>query len=193
MKQRLASWLISFGLAALSVGCDKPVPVDGPPIPPGEILNTDLPPSAVQDPVGGPALRVLCKESCGARGNDCVLGYCDFETGHCATKNRDGTSCDDHRSCTKGDVCRGGKCVGTVACPAPDQCHEAAGCDKKGDCAPLVAKPAGTRCDDSDPCTEADSCSDAGVCVGNRVACSNAGSAPPTSHGPERVDAPKRR
>ena len=58
----------------------------------------------------------------------------------CSDPANDGLPCDDESSCTSGEICQGGACVGT-------------------------AVPDGTGCDDGNACSVLDSCQ-SGVCVG---------------------------
>src|SRR5947208_1430671 len=89
-------------------------------------------------------------------------GACDPATGHCSNPAKpNGTSCDDHDACTRSDTCTAGTCTGTdaIACPAPDQCHQAGVCDPATGHCSNPPKPDGTACDDGNACTPSDACS----------------------------------
>ena len=76
----------------------------------------------------------------------CAKSTCQPTTGVCAIiASQDGTTCDDNNTCTGGDACKAGTCVG-------------------------AAKP-GT-CDDGKSCTTADTCID-GACAGKAKDCSD--------------------
>src|SRR5439155_1557743 len=69
--------------------------------------------------------------------------------------------------------CAAGTCAGTdaIACPAPDQCHQAGVCDPATGRCSNPSEADGTACNDGNPCTRADTCSQ-GVCSGaNPLAC----------------------
>jgi RHS repeat-associated protein len=95
-----------------------------------------------------------------------VPGVCNPATGGCSYEDEaDGTECDDGNPCTQTDTCQAGACTGVaVACPPPDQCHNAGTCDSSGSCT-YTAKADGTSCSDGNVCTQGDSCQ-AGACVG---------------------------
>jgi len=85
----------------------------------------------------------------------------------------DGVGCDDGDLCTQSDTCQGGTCTGAnpVACPAPDQCHDAGTCNPATGLCSNPAKSDGAACNDGDACTQTDTCQ-AGTCTGgNPVAC----------------------
>ena len=101
-------------------------------------------------------------------------GACDPATGHCSNPAKpNGTSCDDHDACTRSDTCTAGTCTGTdaIACPAPDQCHQAGVCDPATGHCSNPPKADGTACNDANACTRVDTCSQ-GVCSGaNPLVC----------------------
>ncbi len=49
--------------------------------------------------------------------SDCQVGACDAKGGCKASSAPNGTACNDHDSCTSGDKCMGGNCVGGAAVP----------------------------------------------------------------------------
>src|SRR5439155_499044 len=81
--------------------------------------------------------------------------------------------CNDGDGCTQIDTCQGGTCTGgtPVACPAPDQCHDAGTCDPATGLCSNPSMPDGVGCDDGDLCTQSDTCQ-GGTCTGaNPVGC----------------------
>ncbi|NMB75069.1 MAG: lamin tail domain-containing protein [Myxococcales bacterium] len=61
---------------------------------------------------------------CQAFDGPCAVGTCDPATGQCRAENlADGTSCDDHDPCTRGDTCQNGLCTS-----GSDTCVEGGGC-----------------------------------------------------------------
>jgi len=100
------------------------------------------------------------QRDCSAYDGDCTVGACDSQSGQCyGAATNDGAVCDDLDTCTTGDTCQQGQCVGT-----PDPACAAGG----GDCTGL---PDGTPCDDADPCTVNTTCQ-AGYCAGLPKDCS---------------------
>jgi hypothetical protein len=97
-----------------------------------------------------------CKagECTGAKGDPCVppdachvLDSCDPDLGCVWKAAGDGAACDDGDLCTTGDSCTGLVCRGTpLACPAPDECHQAGSCRPSlGQCT-FDWQPDGTAC-----------------------------------------------
>jgi hypothetical protein len=101
-------------------------------------------------------------------------GTCDPASGQCGPGPAlpNGTSCDDGRKCTNGDVCTGGVCGGTtVSCPAPTACHSQGTCNEAtGACTTPVAAD-GTACSDGNACTRTDVCLGGSCTGGNPVTC----------------------
>jgi cysteine-rich repeat protein len=99
--------------------------------------------------------------------DDChAAGVCDPATGVCSDPPlADGGPCDDRDACTTDDACRDGVCTpaGSVACPAPDDCHEEGACDPQTGGCTWPAKPDGAPCENGDACTTGDACL-AGAC-----------------------------
>ena len=106
-------------------------------------------------------------KDCAAAGSACTIGYCDVETGSCATRPApNGASCDDGDACTVGDKCSDGVCTtgGPKDCSAFDSACTVGVCGDDGEC---TASPFedGTACDDGDACTSGDAC-ERGFCFG---------------------------
>lgn len=129
----------------------------------------------------------------------CAIGVCNPLDGQCSLELLpDDTACDDGTTCTEGDLCQAGTCVGTpvadnTACDDDNVCTEgdvclagacvgapvdfsmACGDDcNVGTCSPdgqcvTVPLPDNTTCDDDNPCTGNDVCT-AGACGGTPVA-----------------------
>ena len=103
-----------------------------------------------------------------------TAGACNPSTGVCSNPaTSDDTACNDGNACTLADTCQSGVCTGAnpVACPIPDQCHEAGVCNPLTGVCSNPAKPNGTACNDGNGCTQTDTCQ-SGVCTGaNPVAC----------------------
>lgn len=90
----------------------------------------------------------------------------------------DGALCNDQNTCTYGDQCRSGVCVGTVAvdgttCTDGNQCTKNDLCDR-GVCVGMVV-PDGTMCTDGDPCTGPDLCMQARCHPGPVIVCTDGG------------------
>jgi hypothetical protein len=99
-------------------------------------------------------------------GNDCTTDGCDGDVGCSYTDLSEG-ECVDGDSCTVGDHCDGGVCVGLpIVCDDGNPCTDDL-CDGLGGC---TAEFNSASCDDDDPCTVADSCKE-GACVGFAVEC----------------------
>ncbi|MBM4354478.1 MAG: hypothetical protein FJ109_11920 [Deltaproteobacteria bacterium] len=129
-------------------------------------------------------------------GNVCTDDSCDPANGCIHKFNQ--APCDDLNSCTTGDMCKKGVCIGTgsIECDdanpcTKDVCLPGGGCDhqtvsgacddgdpctvndtcQKGKCSPGPLK----SCDDGNPCTD-DACGQGGTCVytPNQAACDDA-------------------
>ncbi|TMB24937.1 MAG: hypothetical protein E6J71_00230 [Deltaproteobacteria bacterium] len=101
-------------------------------------------------------------------------GTCNPANGVCSTPAKpNGSACTDGDACTQTDICQGGSCVGTdpVACPAPDQCHDAGLCNSVTGICSNPSKADGVACDDGLFCSVSDACT-AGVCGGAARDCS---------------------
>ncbi len=113
---------------------------------------------------------------CSAAGDQCNDGVCDESQNRCEPSPKpDGTTCDDDRFCTVGDVCTSGSCGGSSrdCSAAGDQCNDGT-CDENADaCVPQPVSD-GTACDDNLFCTVGDTCS-AGSCDGSARTCDFAG------------------
>lgn len=132
----------------------------------------------------------------------CSVGNCSVLAGGCvAVPINEGFACDDGESCTTGDTCTAGFCVGSTladgttcidgtACTSNDQCTGGV-CDGVpvdcsflndqcivGTCEPVsgfcTLEPTneGGACNDFDPCTTNDLCV-AGACSGTPIDCSS--------------------
>ncbi len=98
--------------------------------------------------LNGDCCAANCKLSaagtdCKDDASPCTTAVCNA-TGQCQHSNVEG-SCDDGNSCTVGDTCLNGRCVGTE-------------------------QPDGSDCDDANQCTSDDHCAQ-GVCVADPVVC----------------------
>jgi hypothetical protein len=104
-----------------------------------------------------PATVVYCSP---ALDSDCAHNQCDPKVGTCAmVPTLDGSACDDDNSCTEGEACIHGDCVGTQICACltdtdceddGDLCNGTLYCDKKaGQCAvnPATVKKCPTAAD----------------------------------------------
>ncbi len=110
--------------------------------------------------VGGDYVN-LCDDD-----NPCTTDTCDGETG-CSHVDLSEGECVDGDSCTVGDHCEEGGCVGLpIVCDDGDPCTDDL-CNGLGGC---KAEFNVDLCDDGDPCTVADTCKD-GECVGFQVEC----------------------
>src|SRR5205823_4988325 len=58
-----------------------------------------------------------------------------------------------------------------VACPAPDQCHDAGTCDPATGACSNPVKADGAGCNDGDLCTQSDTCQGGTCTAGTPVAC----------------------
>lgn len=97
-------------------------------------------------------------------GNPCTQDACDGTSGLCAFKNLD-TPCDDGSSCTTGEVCNGGACVGkAISCDDGNPCSDD-GCDAKLGCTHVNNT---APCNDANACTDFDVCA-AGECAGKKI------------------------
>ncbi|MBI5913716.1 hypothetical protein HY839_04760 [Candidatus Azambacteria bacterium] len=98
--------------------------------------------------------------------NPCTDDSCDTASGMCSSKNNT-AACDDGNACTVEDVCKNGKCKGTlVACDDVNDCTSDS-CDPASGC--VFTKLAQGKCDDGDICTT-EKC-EAGVCVSKPLVC----------------------
>lgn len=98
--------------------------------------------------------------------NPCSLDSCNPSTGTCTHGTISGGSCDDGNTCTTGDFCFFGVCIGsgTATCDdgnlcTTDTCQPSSGC---------VFSSNTLSCDDSNPCTVNDQCA-AGACGGTAI------------------------
>jgi len=102
-------------------------------------------------------------------GNPCTDDSCDALLGCRHTAGSEGLLCSDQNSCTTGDVCVIGQCLGAgLQCDdgnpcTVDTCALGSGCAH-------VAAAVGDPCDDGDPCSDGDVC-DGAVCAGTAVEC----------------------
>ena len=98
--------------------------------------------------------------------NPCTTDSCLGADG-CSHESLNQGECVDGDSCTVGDHCEEGTCVGLpIACDDADPCTDDF-CDGLGGC---TAEFNTAECDDNDPCTVNDQC-DAGECDGFDVDC----------------------
>ena len=100
-----------------------------------------------------------------AENNPCLLVSCDAVTGKKTITNMpDATPCKDGESCTWGDACVAGKCVGkAVDCDVAGSCIKGVCDGVTGGCM-FTPAPNSTSCDDGDVCTAVD------VCLGGNCA-----------------------
>ncbi len=99
-------------------------------------------------------------------GNGCTSDACLGADG-CQQTPLDSVECMDGDSCTVGDHCENGQCVGLpVVCDDSNPCTDDS-CDGKGGCSSVDNSAA---CDDKDPCTVADVCK-GGECTGVPINC----------------------
>ena len=101
--------------------------------------------------------------------NPCTAEACEPESGCVFTTQS--MPCDDGNTCTLGDLCVGGNCIGV-----PKHCEDGNPCTI-GTCQPesgeCVYPFALGSCDDDNPCTQEDHC-DAGACIGIPTSCDDA-------------------
>ena len=103
-----------------------------------------------------PATVVTCPAPEGPDGV-CVQASCDGATGECAlVPDHQGFACDDADSCTVGDSCVEGECLGgvPVVCDDSNVCTDD-DCDVESGCTYL---PNAEACDDGNDCTSGDYC-----------------------------------
>lgn len=98
--------------------------------------------------------------------NECTDDACLGESGCQHTQLSQG-ECKDGDSCTVGDHCLAGECVGSpIQCDDSNPCTDDS-CDGLGGCS---FEHNNSDCDDGDPCTVADECN-LGLCGGVAIAC----------------------
>ena len=98
--------------------------------------------------------------------NECTADACLGEAG-CEHVAMSAGECKDGDSCTVGDHCVGGTCVGSpVQCDDSNPCTDDS-CDGLGGC---NFEHNQADCDDGDPCTVADECN-GGACAGVSIPC----------------------
>lgn len=115
----------------------------------------------------------VCKgveKDCSAESDVCNVGACDRESGECVKEPRKtSVTCDDNNSCTTGDSCKDGMCVGsTSACGA-----NATGCEPGSEGEPNMCScadgfvsfqgrcvPENDECQRENPCSENADCID---------------------------------
>ena len=92
----------------------------------------------------------------------CAGTVCDPDTGECVPQNMDGIPCDDGNSCTTGDICTAGQCLGgqPMDCEDNDICTDDT-CMADQGCKYTFNSQA---CDDDNKCTTGDACLQ-GVCT----------------------------
>jgi len=137
--------------------CDAPVPDE-------ETCN------GLDDDCDGQADEVVEKEGVAVTvcddGNGCTKDVC-LGAGGCSYEPLLSGECMDGDSCTMGDHCEQGSCVGTpIDCDDKNPCTDDE-CDGQGGCANTFNL---ADCDDGDPCTVKDTCAE-GTCSGYAVAC----------------------
>ncbi|HYV20322.1 MAG TPA: hypothetical protein VFC25_14955 [Verrucomicrobiae bacterium] len=96
--------------------------------------------------------------------NSCTDDSCSMESGCQHAPHPEGSVCDDLNTCSTGDVCQGGRCVGPVPVTCDDQrACTLDYCDPKG--AEVSCLHLTVDCDDGNPCTD-DSCREPdGTCL----------------------------
>ena len=113
------------------------------------------------------AVTCVASDSCHS------AGVCDPGAGGCTNPAlADGTACDDHDGCTRGDACLTGLCAPgpTMVCPTLP-CAVGGTCDHSNGACVYSVVADGTACDDANACTQSDACQ-TGQCVGtNPVTC----------------------
>ncbi|MHC4838436.1 MAG: hypothetical protein ACYTF3_09685 [Planctomycetota bacterium] len=110
---------------------------------------------------------------CGAPEDVCSTRRCDPALGRCVdTAVSDGVGCDDRTTCTDGDRCVSGRCVGV-----PRDCTDLDGAcslgvctEETGECR-AVPRSDGTPCAADDRCVPEGATCQAGACVGEGVDC----------------------
>jgi len=137
--------------------CSNPAKPDGAKCDDGNACTTGNDTCVAGVCTGGPAVACTAMDMCH------TAGTCDQATGLCSNPVKaDGAKCDDGKACTT-DACRAGICVGTVSCPAADDCHEVGTCDTNGRCL-NPAVPDGMTCSTGICCTGA--CTNTMTCGG---------------------------
>ncbi|MSP92856.1 MAG: LamG domain-containing protein [Myxococcales bacterium] len=100
----------------------------------------------------------------------CTDDSCDPKTAACGHAPNTGV-CDDSSACTVGDVCKEGKCSGTLKdCDDKNPCTE----DACGPATGCVNTPHNKPCSDFNACTANDLCDGKGGCVGQALDVSTA-------------------
>ena len=108
--------------------------------------------------------------------NPCTTDVC--QAGKCVAKDADGNACSPADKCQTANsgTCSGGSCVpgkAPVDCSAAGDACNAGICDPSTGKCQVVAKPAGTACDDGNGCTTGDTCA-GGICAaGTPVVCAS--------------------
>jgi M6 family metalloprotease-like protein len=101
-------------------------------------------------------------------GNPCTVDSCDG-AGGCLHLPQSGPTCDDGLTCTTGDRCVAGLCVGTAtSCDDGNPCTTDS-CNVVGTCRHTDNS---ASCDDGDACTFGDACNDA-TCAGTPYDCND--------------------
>ncbi len=100
--------------------------------------------------------------------NECTTDECDVTRVCTHMPDPDGSFCSDGRTCSTGDHCMAGACVGTVTvgsvCTDLNSCTTGDACRADATCAGTPA--VGMTCTDGDQCTGPDRCNASGMCAG---------------------------
>ena len=119
--------------------------------------------------IGGACLGTVA--DCSALDGECLVGYCDSDSGRCVVKPSERQACDDGAACTVNDACVAGDCTGQpVNCSALDTTCAQGVCEVESGRCVTAAVREDEGCDDGQACTQNERCR-AGLCVGPGLDC----------------------